>query len=152
MTGEARFLVDTTGLLCGPEPRLELRTEARLADMELSEAGLESAVVEGRLALDLVLERTGADTPPGGAGDAHRAGSEAVLAAGTVEGRWSAPCRRCLEPAFGELCAEVSELFEGHPTEGETWPLTEAGIDLGPMLREGGSAVDPARPALPLRM
>lgn len=136
MTDEARFLLDTTGLFGGSESRLELCTEARLADMEFSEVGLESAVVDGRLEVDLVLERTGADRPPGEADDSQRPGSGAVLASGTVEGRWSAPCRRCLEPTFGELVAEVSELFEMHPTEGETWPLTEAGIDLGPMLRE----------------
>ncbi len=136
MTGEARFLVDATGLFGGSESRLELCTEVRLADMELSEVGLESAVVDGRLEVDLVLERTGSDRPPGEPADPRRPGSEAVLAAGTVQGRWTAPCRRCLEPTFGDLGAEVSELFEEHPTEGETWPLTEAGIDLGPMLRE----------------
>ncbi len=136
MTGEARFLLDTTGLLCGSESRLELCTEVRLADMELSEVGLESSVVDGRLALDLLVERTGSDKSPGEQTGSRRPESEAVLAAGTVEGRWSAPCRRCLEPTFGDLVAEVSELFEVQPTEGETWPLTEEGIDLGPMLRE----------------
>ena len=136
MTGEARFSVDTTGLFGGSQSRLELCTEVRLADMELSEAGLASAVVDGRLGLDLVLERVGADGCAADQ-DVHlRPGNEAVLASGTVEGRWSAPCRRCLEPTFGDLSAEVSELFEVHPTEGETWHLQEKGIDLGPMLRE----------------
>lgn len=136
MTGEARFPVDTTGLFGGSQSRLELRTELRLAGMELKADGSASAVVDGRLELDLVLERTGADESPAGHDDSRRAGNGAVLAAGTVGGRWSAPCRRCLEPAFGDLAAEVCELFEADPTEGETWPLRETGIDLGPMLRE----------------
>ena len=136
MTDEARFVVDTTGLFGGSQSRLELCTEVRLADMELSEVGLTSAVVDGRLELDLVLERTGADECPDEQDVSPRPESAAVLAAGTVEGRWSAPCRRCLEPTFGDLAAEVSELFEVHPTEGETWPLQQESVDLGPMLRE----------------
>lgn len=136
MTGEARFLVDTSGLFGGSQSRLEVCTEVALADMELSGLGSTSAVVDGRLGLDLVLERAGAEGCPGGQDSSGRGGGAAVLAAGTVEGRWSAPCRRCLEPASGELRAEVSELFEVRPTEGETWPLRGEGVDLGPMLRE----------------
>ena len=136
MTHKAQFLVDTAGLFGGSESRFELHTEAKLTDMELSDPGLESAVVNGRLELDLVLEHTGSDNPPGEAGDSQRLGSEAILVAGTAKGRWSAPCRRCLEPTQGDLVAEISELFEVHPTEGETWALHDQGIDLGPMLRE----------------
>lgn len=136
MTGAARFALDATGLLAGSQSRLDLRTEVRLADMELPAPGPASAVVDGRLELDLVLERSGVDQPLAEHDDSRGSGSDAVSVRGTVAGRWTAPCRRCLEPTFGDLAAEVFELFEASPTEGETWPLQEAGIDLGPMLRE----------------
>ena len=156
MTHSARFAVDTTGLFAQSD-RLVLRTEATLADMELADSAMRSTVVDGRLSLDLVLERTGTDPDPGtgpdsdfgpyadrGAGqpewDSQRRGSEAVLVSGTARGLWSVPCRRCLAPTEGDLVAEISELFELNPTEGETWPLHQAvhddGLDLGPMLRE----------------
>lgn len=136
MTDGARLVVDTAGLFGGPQSRLELCGEVRLADMELPAPGLGSTVVDGRLRVDLVLERTGADRPAEKRDDSAMPDSLAVLAAGSIEGRWSAPCRRCLEPVFGELGSEVCEIFEAQHREGETWPLHEDGIDLGPMLRE----------------
>ena len=63
------------------------------------------------------------------------AGSQ-VTVRGQVTAPWSAPCRRCAEPLTGELDAEVLEVYERHPSEGETWPLGEEEIDLAPMLRE----------------
>ncbi len=148
MTRGARFVVDTAGLFGRAENRLVLSTEAMLADMVLSDSGMRSTVVDGRLSLDLVLERTGsapasadsaepADPPEQ---DSRRADTGGVLVSGTARGRWSVPCRRCLEPTEGDLVAEIQELFEVDPTEGETWALQEAlqddGLDLGPMLRE----------------
>ena len=59
MTHKAQFLVDTAGLFGGSESRFELHTEAKLTDMELSDPGLESAVVNGRLELDLVTKAFG---------------------------------------------------------------------------------------------
>ncbi|MCY3849234.1 MAG: DUF177 domain-containing protein [Acidimicrobiaceae bacterium] len=142
MTRGAQFVVDTAGLFSGAEQRLVLRTEAKLADMELSDSGLRSTVVDGRLRLDLVLERTGSapDADDASAHDSRRTEPDGVLVSGTARGRWSVPCRRCSEPMQGDLAAEIQELFEVAPTEGETWALREAlqedGIDLGPMLRE----------------
>lgn len=153
MTQGAQFVVDTAGLFGQAENRLVLSTEARLADMELSDSALpdstvRSTVVDGRLSLDLVLERTGSDPASADLAesadapeqDSRRADSDGVLVSGTARGRWSVPCRRCLEPMEGDLVAEIQELFEVNPTEGETWALREAlqddGLDLGPMLRE----------------
>lgn len=134
----AQFVVETAGLFSQAESRLVLRTEAKLADMELSEHGMRSTVVDGRLVLDLVLERTGVDPNAAGVSDhdSQRTDTEGVLVTGTASGRWSVPCRRCLEPMQGDLLAEIQELFEVHPTEPETWAIQEEGIDLGPMLRE----------------
>ena len=41
---------------------------------------------------------------------------------------------------------EVHEIFESNPTEGETWPLTDEGIDLAPMLRETALLALPLAP------
>ncbi len=138
MSHSTRFLVAAAGLFGRGDARIELRSEVRLADLELSG---HSAVVDGRLEVDLVLERTGSDPAPRGVahGESVRGGSEGVLVTGSARGRWSVPCRRCLEPAQGDLSVEISELFETDPND-ETWALREAVqeevIDLGPMLRE----------------
>ena len=62
--------------------------------------------------------------------------SDGVLATGTVEGGWMAPCRRCLKPAEGELDVEVQELFEPHPRDGESYRLGHDTVDLEPLARE----------------
>ena len=142
MTESARFPVDTAGLFGRAENRLHIRAEAKLADMELSDSRMRSTVVDGRLLLDLVLERTGSDRETADATeqDSRRTAADGVRVSGSARGRWSVPCRRCLEPTEGDLAAEIQELFEVYPTEGETWALREALqddlLDLGPMLRE----------------
>lgn len=148
MTRGAEFVLDTAALFGRAESRFELRTEAKLADMELSDSKLKSTVVDGLLMLDLVLERTGStvgadEVDPG---DSQRPRTGGVLVTGIASGRWSVPCRRCLEPAQGDLVAEIEELFEANPTEGETWPLRDQSIDLGPMLREAALLCLPLAP------
>lgn len=138
MRHSAQFLVDTAGIFGRAESRIELRAEAKLVDMEFADSEMKPAVVDGRLFVDLVLERSGSDDAVAEVGhcDSRRSAVEGVVVTGTASGRWSMPCRRCLAPTQGELLAEILELFEVHPTEGETWTLQEGGIDLGPMLRE----------------
>ncbi len=70
-----------------------------------------------------------------------------VSVSGTASADWSAPCRRCLAPVTGRIRAQVSEVFEDAPTEGETWPIVDERIDLTPALRE---AVILALPLAPL--
>ena len=62
--------------------------------------------------------------------------SDGLLATGTVEGAWEAPCRRCLKPARGDLRVEFQELFEPSPREGESYRLGHDSIDLEPLARE----------------
>jgi len=49
--------------------------------------------------------------------------SEGVVLTGTVTAPWSGECRRCLRSTSGVLEADVREIFETRPTEGDTWPL-----------------------------
>ena len=62
--------------------------------------------------------------------------SDGVVLTGTVVAPWTGDCRRCLQPTSGELAAEIREIFESHPTEGDTWPLHGDQIDLGPVVHE----------------
>ena len=57
-----------------------------------------------------------------------------------VEGRVTAPfvgdCRRCLAEVRGEVFADVREIFQKHPVEGETYPIAGDHIDLEPPMRD----------------
>ena len=62
--------------------------------------------------------------------------SEGIVLTGTVTAPWTGECRRCLRSTSGVLEADVREIFETHPTEGDTWPLRADQIDLGPVIHE----------------
>lgn len=70
--------------------------------------------------------------------------SEGVVLTGTITVPWEGECRRCLGAVSGRAQVEVREIYETHPTEGETWPLANDQIDVGPLVR------DTALLALPL--
>jgi uncharacterized protein len=53
-----------------------------------------------------------------------------------VTAPWEGLCRRCLEPVTGTLQAEVLEVFEAEPTEGETSCSTATASTLEPVARE----------------
>lgn len=76
--------------------------------------------VDGEVALDAVVEATGVD----------------IVLTGTVAFRWEGDCRRCLQAVAGAVEADMREVFEPTPVEGETWPVEGDAIDLGPVLRE----------------
>ena len=61
---------------------------------------------------------------------------EGVVAAGIVSATWNGDCSRCLRSVEGIATAEVEELFEEHPREGESYLLHEEFIDLEPMVRD----------------
>ncbi len=72
---------------------------------------------------------------------------DGVVVDGTVAAPWQGECRRCLGSVEGSLSLDLREIFEPHPTEGETWPLRGDDLDLGPMVHD---AVLLALPLAPL--
>ena len=121
--------VGVTELLAHPGIRRELHTSVVLDGLETTAARVPEG---GEVAVDLVLEAIG-----GGA----------LTATGTVGAPWQGDCRRCLEPVEGSAEVDVREIFESHPTEGETYALGGEQIDLEPMVRD---AVLLALPLAPL--
>jgi uncharacterized protein len=73
--------------------------------------------------------------------------SNGLVVEGWVRAPWRGECRRCLEPIEGEVEAQVKEVFERDPTEGETYLLGDDEVDLEPMVRD---AVLLALPLAPL--
>ena len=47
----------------------------------------------------------------------------AVTVTGTVTVPWAAECRRCLDEIRGVGTVDLSEVFEVHPVEGDTYPI-----------------------------
>jgi uncharacterized protein len=70
----------------------------------------------------------------------------AVIVTGTVTGRWTGECRRCLEATGGEVTVEMREVFQPEPVEGETYPLGRDELDLGPAIREALALALPLAP------
>lgn len=128
MSGARPLEVGVAELLRHPGERREIRTGALLEGLEITSATVPAGA---EVDLDLELEATGG----------------AVMADGTVRAPFTGACRRCLEDVHGEVVAEVHEIFERHPTEGETYPLGEDRIDLEPLVRD---AVLLALPLAPL--
>ena len=62
--------------------------------------------------------------------------NEGIVARGTIEAPWVGECRRCLCPIESTVSADVYEVFEDEPVEGETSKLDIDHIDLEPLARE----------------
>ena len=60
----------------------------------------------------------------------------AVTVSGTVDVPWTAECRRCLDEVVGSATVDLSEVFEVHPVEGETYPIEGDEVDLEPVVRD----------------
>lgn len=126
ITPPSQLLVDTLEIRRRTGARREFSVTTELDDMTAGEF----AIVDGRLAVDLVIEAV----------------TEGVSAAGTVVGSWSGPCRRCLDPIIQQFEAEVHEIFEREPTDGDTWPIEDERIDIGPVVREAALLSLPLAP------
>ncbi len=61
---------------------------------------------------------------------------EGILVTGTVRGRWRASCRRCLEPAEGELVVDVRELCVEEGDDETTYGLGHEQLDLEPIVHD----------------
>ena len=62
--------------------------------------------------------------------------NDGIVVVGTVRAPWTGECRRCLKAAGGEVVAEVQEIYERDPVEGETRQLRDATVDLTEMARD----------------
>jgi len=112
------FIVNVSDLLNKPGARREERVEGRLdGPITVVDSSIRSDTPVG---VDAVLEWV----------------SDGLLITGVVTGGWQGPCRRCLGPVRGELGAQVQELFEARPRDGESYPLQHDRIDLEPLARE----------------
>ena len=125
MSRDDQLVVDTVELRRHTGTRRDLRAAVAIGDLAVGDAA-----VVGELDIDLVVEAV----------------TEGVVASGAVRGGWTAPCRRCLEPIEEAFEVELHEIFEAHPTEGETWPLGEDGIDLRPVVTEAALLALPLAP------
>lgn len=72
--------------------------------------------------------------------------SEGVVLTGTATVPWSGDCRRCLTEVDGVATVDVREIYEVRPTDGETWPLVNEEVDLGPLLRDAALLALPLAP------
>src|SRR5919108_1046732 len=113
----SRFVVNVADLLHRRGARRHERLTGALAGLRV----LGSEVPSGReVVVDVELESV----------------SEGILAVGSVSAEWQAECRRCLGPVTGVARAELSDLFELHHREGETYPLRHQRVDFEPIARE----------------
>jgi len=62
--------------------------------------------------------------------------NDGIILTGQATATWTGECRRCLRPVTGILSADLLEVFEPHPAEGETQLLEGAHIDVEPVARE----------------
>ncbi|MFT5201622.1 MAG: hypothetical protein ACI9C1_001000 [Candidatus Aldehydirespiratoraceae bacterium] len=126
LTPASQLLVDTLEFRRSTGSRRHFVVDTKLDDLEAGEF----SVVDGLLHADFVIEAV----------------TQGVSAAGTVTGEWTGPCRRCLEPIVAPISADVREIFERNPTEGETWPIADERIDLAPVIREAALLAFPLVP------
>jgi len=62
--------------------------------------------------------------------------NDAIVVKGHVRSTWAGECRRCLQPATGPIDAEVHEIYERDPVDGETRKLEDVIVDLTELARD----------------
>jgi uncharacterized protein len=120
------FLIPTADLARRPGARQRIVAAGPLADVALSSARMTGDDVTAAV----TIESQG----------------ETVTVTGTARGRWVGECRRCLETTGGDLEVQLSEVFEPHAVEGETYPLDGDALDLEPLLRDAFALALPLAP------
>ena len=111
------LLVPVTTILRRPGVRHPLQRQVVLGELRVGDTYVPA---ETPIQLDLVLEAI----------------NDGITVSGSVRARYQAECRRCLQPMSDELEAEVLEIFERRPVEGETYPLEGEVIDLEQLARD----------------
>ncbi len=125
--GGRDLVVGIADLRRQPGTRRRLRRQVVLRGLGVSSAH----VPEGEaIGLDLELEAL----------------SNGLVATGTVTVPWEGECRRCLQDVRAETVAEVREIFEPSPVEGETYALGDDTVDLEPMVRDAALLALPLAP------
>ena len=71
---------------------------------------------------------------------------DGVVLTGAISVPWVGACRRCLDEVTGTAGVEVREVYEVHPVDGETWPLLNDQIDLGPLMHDSALLALPLAP------
>ena len=107
--------IDVADLLRRPGARRALHRSAVVDGL-----GTATAQVVGPVELDLVLERV----------------SEGIVVRGSIGARFEAECGVCLREVAGDVDVAVSELYEDHAVEGETYPLIGHVADLEQLVRD----------------
>lgn len=114
----APFVVTITDVLRQPGAQFPLDLKGPVPGAALTSAAVPDDAI---VALDATIEAQG----------------KMVVVQGTVRAPWVGECRRCLEPASGDLEVGLREIFELDPDEdGETYPIDGEQIDLAPVLRD----------------
>jgi len=88
--------------------------------MAVDDLGVGGLRIDAPLVLDLVLDRV----PQG------------VVVHGTIRAHWEGECSVCLRELASDVEVSVSDLFEHHPVEGETYLLEGHVIDLEQLVRD----------------
>jgi uncharacterized protein len=111
------LVVGVADLLRSPGSHRDVVLAAPLGELEVVGSAVpEGADVELELRLDAV--------------------NDGIVAKGVVRAPWRGECRRCLRAIEGTAQADVLEIFEPEPVEGETSKLQTDRIDLEPLARE----------------
>lgn len=72
--------------------------------------------------------------------------SEGVVLTGSVSVPWTGSCRRCLGGVTGVASVDLREVYETDPVAGETWPLVNDQIDVGPLIHDSALLALPLAP------
>jgi uncharacterized protein len=115
--GGRPLVVGVTDIRRQPGTRRPVQRAVAIPDLAISSARVPD---DAEIGIDLQLEAL----------------SNGLVATGTLTVPWEGECRRCLRTVRSETVAEIREVFEPRPVEGETYPLGDDTVDLEPMVRD----------------
>ncbi len=118
-----------------------------ILEVQRSLGGQRSADLAGTLpGVEVTDAHVDANVPVTASITVESTASTEITVTGRVEAPFVAVCRRCLGPVEGRLVADIREVYEPRPVEGETYPLTRDWIDLAPMLHDALMLALPVAP------
>jgi uncharacterized protein len=109
--------VNAAELLRRPGSEKDVEVRFTVSDLGLVDERLRG---DDRVAIDLHLESL----------------TDGVVVRGVVTAPWHGTCRRCAEPAEGQVQCEIHELYQQVITDPDAFELVGDQLDLGPMVRE----------------